>query len=207
MDLYPINAPRNYKDPTKIEEYIANKQAELANGAAAKEPLTGSISRVVGLVKGKRLDQSILGELDSERLKEDGLPQQVFSLYGADAGSRMLDQIMQLAGMVVNPKAKDSLCLIGHKIHLASRLAAIDWISRGGPSGDAALPFSLQWALGFDPEFKYGHIPGFIDPIQLVFGSSTVDINAAASRLSVDYTDDADQSARMSFELSKKIGL
>lgn len=188
----PIEAPRNYRDPQKIAEYIERRKYELATGEAAMNPLTGRVTRVV-VIKNK----------------PDETQDTVFDEANLSVGAKFLDWFLKDTGMDVDPaKLKDQL-VIGCNVRRDLRLMAIEYIFVNG-----SLPFSLWWALDLEADFRYNQIPGFIDPLSAIFGTSSTDMAAAGRRFglvedSEDTEPDLDAEARaiLACQLAKRMGL
>jgi hypothetical protein len=188
--LPPILAPSNYKDQGKIAAYIATKEAELEQGKAATQALTGSISRV--LVIGSDEKQS------PETLHD-------FNVSGTPGppGSKALEFILEHSGALVKPSRLQEVVISGVDIRRAVRLMALDYISANG-----SLPLALHWALGMDPKFRYNRIPGFIDPVSILFGSSAEDTEAAGRRFGLPViAGNAESLALFAFHMTKRLSL
>lgn len=140
-----VKAPKNYVDPVKKATYINKRLVELAE-TAAQHPLAGSIHRAV-VVKDGKTD---------------------FDEKGQFVGTKFLEYIYKDSGWSKSSTAKDSLVIVGCNMHLAARIAAIDYMKVNG-----SLPFALHWTLEQDSDFRYGRVPGFMDPVSVIAGSST----------------------------------
>jgi len=199
--LPPISAPSNYKDPVKIAAYIAERRDKLAGGEAAEGPLTGMVTRAVVITPGQKGDK-VGPDLDEE-LTENGQPKVIHDTTGRLVSSAVLNGILAECGADTHPEALKNVVVIGCNIRRNLQLMALDYIAIEG-----TLPFALHWAVDFDPEFKYNRVPGFIDPISILFGSSSVDPVAAGKRfgLPVDPAD-AQSLALLAFHLSKRLGM
>lgn len=68
----------------------------------------------------------------------------------------------------------------GYRIHRAMKLLATMASIRGRKSGDT-IPLTV-FKLIYD---FYNRVPGFVDPVSLLFGASDVDLSAAALRIGV----------------------
>lgn len=199
--LPPISAPSNYKDPKKIAAYIADRRDKLEQGEAAEGSLTGVVERAVVIMPGKKGDK--VGPDMDEELTENGQPKVVFDVTGGPIGTTVLNGILAEAGADTNREALKNIVIFGCNIHRNVRLMAIDYINCG-----EVLPFNLHWAVDFDPEFKYNCIPGFVDPVSVLFGSSSTDAVAAGKRfgLPVD-PNDAQSMALLAFHLARRLGM
>ena len=187
----PIEAPRNYKDPQKIAEYIERRKYELATGEASMNPLTGNVTRVVA-IKNKADDIDV-----------------VFDEAGAGIGAKFLDWFLKDTGMDTDPTLLKEQLVVGCNVRRDLRLMAIEYIFVNG-----SLPFSLWWALDLEADFRYNQIPGFIDPLSAIFGTSSTDMAAAGRRFGLvedpeakEENLDAEARAVLAYQLAKRMGL
>jgi hypothetical protein len=199
--LPPISAPSNYKDPKKIAAYIAERRDKLEQGEAAEGSLTGTVMRAVVITPGKKGDKVALDA--DEELTENGQPKVIHDTTGRLVSSEVLNGILAECGADTHPEALKNIVIIGCNIHRNLRLMALDYIAV-----EEALPFSLHWAVDFDPNFKYNRVPGFVDPVSILFGSSSTDPVAAGKRFGIPVDpSDAQSMALLAFHLAKRLGM
>jgi len=173
-----VKIPSNYKDPAKIAAY-ANKRSEELHRSADKHSLAGSISRAVVIKDSKK----------------------VFDEAGLFVGNKFLDFIFKDSKLSADSTVKDHLLVVGCSMHTAIRMAALDYIAING-----SLPFSLHWALELDPEFRYNRIPGFMDPVSVLAGSSTYGPTAVARRFKLPVDEnDAESLAVLASQLAARL--
>lgn len=189
----PIIAPGNYKKPESIAKYVEEETAKLHAGGAAEKTLTGEIDHAVVLQVGSASTEKEKhyvreGVSDSGEIANDGDPQVI---YQGSGGMELLTFIMERTGLLLDAKKRDSLVLVGCKLKKSMRLAALDWMTR---RSDTMLPFSMAWAVEMHTggEFTYNGVPGYIDPLSVLFGSSRTDVGAAARRLGQPEPDEPD---------------
>ena len=174
-----IKPPVNYKDPAKIAAYITKRTEELQE-TANKHPLSGSIHRAVIVKDGKS----------------------VFDETGQCVGTKFLEFIFKDSGLQTDATKKDSLLVSGCYIRVALRLAALDYITING-----SLPFALHWALEMDPDFRYNRMPGFMDPVSTLAGTSVYGPAAVAKRFKLPVNaEDAESLAILTSQLAARIG-
>lgn len=192
----PIEAPSNYKKPEAINAYVESRLLALVNGGAAKELMTSMLKRAVILQRGvksteERPQYRVEGKPESGDIENDGDPQVIFDLSGDHVGRQLLMELMNrvnLTNAVGN--ASDiwqRVGLFGLGIRRALRVAALDWLH-----GEGHLPMALWWTLEADRDFRYNQLPGFIDPVSLLFGSSSIPPTVAAFRFGLPPVDQAD---------------
>ena len=155
-------APSNYKDPAKIQAYIAKEIEKLRDGKAATEMLCGSVKRAV-VLGTKDASGEIHKLLDAVDTLEESVADQLGSFIANEHGERIKN---------------GQLTLFGHQIHRAMHLCVVDLVADGG-----RLAFASHWMLGNDPAFGYNRMPGYVDPVSLIFGSSDVDLMGVAMRM------------------------
>jgi len=175
-----VRAPSNYKDQAKIADYISRRIDELSRDAET-HPLAGSLSRAVVVKDGDTV-------FDERSF----------------VGVKFLEFISKDSGLDKNPATtKDNLLIVGYKMHTAARLAALEYIAVNG-----ALPFALHWALELDPEFRYNRIPGYMDPVSVLSGSSTHGVAAVAKKFGLPVNqEEAESLAVVASQLASRLGL
>lgn len=174
-------APANWKDPVKIEAHIARKLDELRDGKAGTEPLSGSVSRIHVLAV----------KTESKHREAAGL-----DVEGHHVGAEFYDWFCKSV-----PARRPTL--VGLKIRRAMRLIALDVISTKGSVAEMA------WALEFYSQYQYNTVPGYIDPLSILFGSSDTDLDGACRRLGLPVEDPSDATAMalLAARLGKRLGL
>lgn len=175
-----VKAPSNYKDAAKIAMYI-NKRREELEETASKHPLAGHIHRAVVIKDGKTVFD------EAEQL----------------TGAKFLEFIFKDSKLNVDSTKRDTLLVVGCNMHVAMRMAALDYITVNDQ-----LPFALHWALELDPEFRYNRVPGFMDPVSVLAGSSTHGPEAVARKFGLPVNvDDAESLAVLASQLAARLGL
>ncbi|KKN28032.1 hypothetical protein LCGC14_0858440 [marine sediment metagenome] len=174
-------APSNWKDPEKIEAHIARKLDELRDGKAGTEPLSGSVSHIHVLAV----------KTESKHHEAAGL-----DVEGHHVGAEFYDWFCK------NVPARRPV-LVGLKIRRAMQLIALDVISTRGSVAE------MGWALGLGSQYQYNALPGYIDPLSVLFGSSDTDLDGACRRLGLPTEDpgDAVSMALLAVRLGKQLGL
>ncbi len=174
-------APSNYKDPVKIQAYVEKAIDKLRDGKAAIDPLCGTIKRAVVLRVVKKEIEKVLDTADN----------------GEEPGTQLCCHF----GKGMLSVLRDVGVLAGYKIHRAMRLAVIEAIAAGWPVSREEL-----WMLDADPDFRYNRMPGYVDPVSLIFGSSDVDLIAVARRMGLQPPkDDAESMATFAVALMDRI--
>jgi hypothetical protein len=190
QDILPApKAPINYKDPVKIQAYIDARLVELEQGKAATELLSGRVSRAV-----------VLG-----RTTESGDLTKLLDIMDMHAGHRTLQFITEFDGCT----GSEQLGLFGYRIHRATRLMALDAMFDAKDVSLAYCWAAYRWALDLDYDFRYGQMPGYIDPVSVLFGSSDADLPAVCRRTGlplVTEQSDAEEMATFAFGLAHKMG-
>ncbi len=179
-------APSNYKDPAKIQAYVEKAIDKLRDGKASIDPLCGTVSRavVLGLKDGSGTIHKLFDAVDTE---EESAGDRLGSFIASETDDRI---------------EKGLVTLFGYKINRAMRLCAIAMLAGGGQ-----LALESHWVLGHDPEFAYNCMPGYVDPVSLIFGSSDVDLVAVSKRLDIQMPqDDAESRAEFACALAGKLG-
>ena len=180
-------APSNYKDPVKITAYIDKEIEKLRNGKAATEPLCGSLRRAV-VIDAAGKDGRIRPQFDSGT--------------ATNAGVQLIEFLLRHGG--ANRVWPTTLKLFGYKIHRAMQLCAIEIMTT------RPLTAGEQWLVGQSEHASCNKCAGpFIDPVSIIFGSSDVNIAAAAKRLQLAVPpDDANAAAYAEFScaLAKAMG-
>lgn len=208
----PVTAPSNYKDQAKIEAYISNKLAELQNGAAAREPLTAMLSRAVVVVRGRKSTEEApsyyrSGDPESGEIHNDDDPQVIFDSAGAHVGGRLLEFILNKRGVIQRAEEQKNpwgnVGLFGCGIHQAMRIAALDWLADGAAGH---IPLTMWWLFGKSRDFAYNELPGYIDPISLLFGTSSVPATSVAERFNLPRPDEksAEEMALFTYALADR---
>ena len=173
-----VRAPSNYKDGAKIAAYINKRLAELEE-TAARHALAGTISRAVVVRDGKT----------------------AFDEKDQFVGTKFLEYIHKDSDWEVDTSRKDNIVIVGCYMHSAARMAAIDYMKVNG-----SLPFGLQWALEMDPDFRYNRVPGFMDPISVIAGSSTHGATAVAKAFGLPVNEnDAESLAVLAAQLGNRL--
>lgn len=177
-------APSNYKDKAKISAYIAKEVEKLRDGKAATDPLSGSLSRVVILGnKGGKVEKL----LDATGNGPQSVSHQLTEFLGPHMDT---------------PEKRYATTLFGHKIHKAMRLCGIELIS-----DNSSIVPADRWLFEIDPEFRYGRIPGYVDPVSTIFGSSDTDLIGVSKRLKLKKPkDDAESMAELALMLAARLG-
>ena len=153
-------APKNYKDAQKIAEYIEKRREEQMVDAPGTT-LTGRIFHVC-----------IVGDSGEEFLNEEG----------PRAGLRMLEFIEKRRASAA--LESELLIVSGVAIHDLVHIAALGAIDANG-----TLPDELQWSTPrLDAALRLAGdgprtIPAIVDPVDVIFNTSTVDPTNALVRL------------------------
>jgi len=206
--LPPVTAPANYKNPEKIAAYIADMTDKLEFGDAAKGSLSGMISRAVLITPGAAGDPAAPDT--PELLTENGQPKIVLDTSGPGAGPEALEYMMS-AAEVHTVTDLENLAIFGIDIRRNARLMALQYIHTGH-----SLPYHLHWAVDFEADFGYNRVPGFVDPLHVLFGrasdwrgkESARDPIAAGLRLGLPVDpEDAESMAVFAFQLLARLGL
>lgn len=179
--------PKHYKDPVKKKEYVEKAIASMANGLNTVDVRCGYIEGVEILHKdGKK--NKLVPYWDPKRYAQ-------FSTALDAVHSTFEDP------PVIEAMKQKRLSVFGFDIHRAMRLAAIDWMAQG-----ETMSFSKQFMLDLDEDFRYNRFPGFIDPLKLIFGTTT-ELETACRRLQIGpAAESATGRATLAFEMAKMMG-
>lgn len=184
-----ITAPKNYKDPKKIAEYIVTRASELESGTVT-HPLAGCVSSVCILTTDK-----------------DGLDEEkAFQQDGTGCGRMALEHILNHSGLITDPAVERRLHINGCHLSAALRLMAIDYMIANGQ-----LPFGLHWSLEVDKEALGPHL---VDPARMICGYRgshvpEIPLEKVAKRFGLPppREDDATDMAVFSYQLCSRLGL
>jgi len=188
-----VKAPKNYKDPAKIAQYIAERKAEL-QAETVTHPLAGTITSACVLT-----------------LKRDGTPDEEnsFSQGGVGCGRMAVDYILNKSGVITDPSKVTRIIVSGCRLEATLRIMAIEYMIANG-----SLPYSLHWMFGHTAAAVQPDVPIYFDPARVICGYRgphvpEIPYDKIAKRfgLPVPNEDDAEEMAIFALALSTRLGL
>jgi hypothetical protein len=189
-DFIEIKAPKHYKDPKKIAQYIVERRAEIELDAVT-HPLGGHVSSICVLVSKD-------GSVDSENMyKQDG----------DGCGRGALEWILNHSGLIVDSTLLSSIFVGGCRLAATLRFMAIEYMLATG-----SLPFSLHWML--DSPALQAKSPLVVDPARAICGyrgppfpEISFDKVAKKFGLPAPNEDDAESMAVFAVQLCTRLGM